>query len=136
MRQPLGETIAYPAFLAGGLVLWGAGLMVVRGLGRAIEGGWGMALLFLVSIVTAMVLAFLVRTLSKPSRLTEGMAVVALAGLLADAVLLLGFPFAYGADERVIRFVMAWRVTTSALLLLAGILLEHRPIAKGTRRKK
>ncbi|MEM9233865.1 MAG: hypothetical protein AAGA69_06450, partial [Pseudomonadota bacterium] len=79
-RQPLDETIAYPVFLAGGLLLWGLGLFVVRGMGTAVESAGGMALLVMVSLVTSCVLAFLVRTLSKPSRLVEGMAVVALSG--------------------------------------------------------
>lgn len=136
MRQPLDDTIAYPAFLVGGLTLWGIGLFIVRGLGRAVESLGGMTLLFAVSLVSAGLIAFLVRTLSRPSRLVEGMAVVAMAGLLADAVLLPAFPFAYGPDERVVRYVMAWRVGTAAFLLLAGVLLEHRPIAKKTRKKR
>ena len=130
MRRQLANTIAYPVFLGGGFVLWGLGLAVVRGLGPAALTPGGAALLYGVSLFVAIAVAFLVRTLSADDRLVEGMAVVALAGLLADAVLLLAYPFAYGPDESVVRRIMAWRAATGAFLLLAGILLEHRPLRK------
>lgn len=131
MRQPLSGTIAYPAYLVGGFILWGLGLAVVRGLGPAVQTLGGGFLLYGVSLVVALLLAFLVRTLSSEARLVEGMAVIALAGLIADAIFLLAYPFGYGPDETIVRHVSAWRVASAAMLLLAGILLEHRPLRGG-----
>ncbi|RFB05333.1 hypothetical protein [Parvularcula marina] len=136
MRRPLGDTIVYPVFLGGGLILWLLGLLAVRQVGGAVERFGGMAGLILASLLAAFLVAYLIRMVSKPGRLVEGMVVVTLSGLLADAVLLLSYPFAYGADERIIRFVMAWRVASAAFLLLAGVLLEQRPIAGKAKRRR
>ena len=128
MRYTLGGTLIYPVFIAGGLVLWVFSLAIVRMSGGVIETLGGSVLFLGGSIIMSCLIAVGVRSLSPQTRLVEAMAVFAVSALLADAILLKVFPFAYGPDERVVRHVMSWRVATGAFLLLAGILMEHRPI--------
>ena len=73
MRYTLGDTLIYPVFIAGGLVLWVFSLAIVRMSGGVIETLGGSALFLGGSIIMSCLIAVGVRSLSPQTRLVEAM---------------------------------------------------------------
>ena len=129
-RSPIPDTVPYIAYALFGAVLWGLCLALIRVTGSALEGA-GLFILFLgITLFAAIALVIAIRMAFKPTRLVEAIAVVAVTGLLLDGVVAGFWPYVFGPDERVVRTGLAFRAWTGGVLLLAAILLEHRPAPK------